>query len=179
VRLELLLTDDQSAHHLEQGGIDLLIAPEGYTARELPAEHLLDERHVVVGWKDNPLLAGSLDEAAFMGADHVQVAIGYQRTPAFGDRELGLQGRQLRVAARASSFAVVPWLLVQTERLALMHERLALVMAALHPLAIREIPFDFPVMREMMQCHPARAADPGLAWLRERLHRQTVIHKSK
>lgn len=177
VQLELLLNDEQSLGQLEQGAVDLLVMPEGYTARDLPAEHLLDERHVVVGWRDNPLLAAPLDEATFLSAGHIQVAIGSHRTLVFGDRELNLMGKRRRIELIASSFAVVPWLLLETNRLALMHERLALVMAEHHPIAIADIPFDFPVMREMVQYHPARANDPGLVWLRERLREQAQIDK--
>ncbi|MEG3125372.1 LysR family transcriptional regulator [Sphingomonas sp. GB1N7] len=177
VRLELLISEDQSFAQLEQGAIDLLITPEAYIDRSLPAEHLLDERHVVVGWRENPLFAGPIDEAAFFAAGHVTVAIGYHRTSVFSDRTLALMGKHVRVEMTASSFAVVPWLLIHTERLALMHERLALVMAAHHPIAIAEIPFEFPTMRQMVQYHPARASDPGLIWLRERLRDQTDIDR--
>ncbi|NIJ06763.1 DNA-binding transcriptional LysR family regulator [Sphingomonas vulcanisoli] len=177
VRLELLISEDQSFAQLEQGAIDLLITPEGYIDRSLPAEHLFDERHVIVGWRGNPLFAGPIDEAAFFAAGHVTVAIGYHRTPVFSDRALAMMGKQVRVEMVAPSFAVVPWLLMHTPRLALMHERLALVMAAHHPIAIAEIPFDFPTMRQMVQHHPARAGDPGLIWLRERLRDQGAINK--
>lgn len=175
IRLELMLSDEQSQAQLEQGQIDLLVTPEGYTARDMPAEHLLDERHVVVGWAGNPLLPDRLDEAAFMAAGHIQLAIGYHRTLVFSDRELDLQGRRRQIDLIASSFAIVPWLLVGTQRLALMHERLAQAMAPHHPIAIADIPFDFPLMREMVQFHPTRASDPGLSWLRAQLQREAIL----
>lgn len=179
VRLELLLNDEHTPSMLEQGAVDLLVMPDGYTARDLPAEHLLDERHVVAGCRDNPLFAHGLDEAAYLAAGHVIVAIGSQRTLVFGDRELGLMGKRRRIEMIASSFAVVPWLLTKTLRLSLMHERLALAMAEHHPIAIAEIPFAFPIMREMIQYHPARAGDPGLVWLRGQLREQAAIDKFK
>ncbi|MEY4890838.1 MAG: hypothetical protein RIQ75_1968, partial [Pseudomonadota bacterium] len=58
---------------------------------------------------------------------------------------------------------------IETNRLALMHERLARQMASIFPLAIAPIPFEFPLMREMMQYNRARANDEGLQWLREQL----------
>lgn len=175
IRLELLLNDEQSHAQLELGQIDLLVTPDGYLAGDLPSEHLLDERHVVVGWSGNPVFAAGLDEAAFMAAGHVQLAIGYLRTRVFSDRVLEMQGRRRRIDVTASSFAIVPWLLFETNRLALMHERLARAMALYHPIAIAEIPFEFPIMREMVQFHPARASDPGVIWLREQLHREAVL----
>ncbi|HEX8445980.1 MAG TPA: LysR family transcriptional regulator [Sphingomonas sp.] len=169
VRIELLLNDETSHGQLEQGMIDLLVTPDGYIARDLPADHLLDEQHVVVGWRDNPLFATELDEDAFLGASHIQVAIGAQRTLVFGDREMNRLGKRRQIDMIVSSFTIVPWLLVGTPRISLMHERLARMMAQHHPLAIAPIPFDFPVMREVIQCHPARAQDPGLIWLREQI----------
>ena len=74
----------------------------------------------------------------------------------------------------ASSFTVVPWLIIDTNRLALMHERLAWLMASMFPLAIAPIPFEFPMMREMMQYNRARADDEGLQWLRDQL--RSVSH---
>jgi LysR family nod box-dependent transcriptional activator len=61
---------------------------------------------------------------------------------------------------------MIPWLLCGTQRLALMHERLARQMAASFPLTVAKVPFTFPVMREMMQYHRARHEDEGLRWLR-------------
>jgi DNA-binding transcriptional LysR family regulator len=177
VRLELLVGDEQSVAQLEQGAIDLWITPEGYIDRNLPAEYLLDERHVVVGCAENPLFAQPIDEAAIFAAGHVKVAIGYPRTAVFSDRALALMGKSVRAEMTASSFAVVPWLLIHTQRLALMHERLARVMAAHHPIAIAELPFPFPLMRQMVQYHPARATDPGLLWLRAQLREQADLHK--
>jgi DNA-binding transcriptional LysR family regulator len=177
VHLELVLNDEHSFVQLEQGQVDLVCTPEGYSAPDMPTEHLLDERHVVVGWRENPLLASPIDEATFLAAGQVSVAIGSLRTPAFSNRAMALLGKHPRFEVTASSFTIVPFLLVGSQRLALMHERLALLMAQQHALAIVEIPFDFPIMREVVQYHPARANDPGLLWLRERLREQAKIDK--
>ena len=50
-----------------------------------------------------------------------------------------------------------------------MHERLARIMAKEFSLAYAPLPFKFPVMREMLQYHRARAPDEGLAWLRQEI----------
>jgi hypothetical protein len=63
----------------------------------------------------------------------------------------------------------VPWLLENTNRLALMHERLAKAMAARFPIAFVPLPFAMPLLREMVQYHFARAKDEGLIWLRQQL----------
>ncbi|HEU0067002.1 MAG TPA: LysR family transcriptional regulator [Sphingomonas sp.] len=172
VRLELLLNDGQSLHQLEQGLIDIIITPEDYIGRHMPAEFLLDEDHVVVGWTGNPLFPDKMDEAAFLAAGHIQVAIGHQRTSVFSDRQIEMLGKHRRVEVVASSFAVVPWLVIGTQRLTVMHKRLATAMAGHYPIALAPLPFPIPVMREMVQYHSARVADPGLSWLRQRLREQ-------
>jgi hypothetical protein len=82
---------------------------------------------------------------------------------------MGELNRRRRVDIVCSSFLVVPWLLPNTRRLALMHERLAKIMVDKHPLAIAPLPFAFPLMREMVQYHAARAADGGIQWFLQRL----------
>jgi len=51
-----------------------------------------------------------------------------------------------------------------------MHERLAIRVKELFPIHWAPLPFDFPVMREMVQYHRARSTDVGLNWLRGELH---------
>ncbi len=167
VRLEMILPGAESGEMIRQGKVDMQITPENFLASDHPAELLFEERHVVVGWKDNPLFARGIDEAALMAAGHVGVVIGNERTLAFADREMERTGRSRRLEITTSSFSMVPWLLIDTMRLALMHERLAHRMATMFPIAIAPIPFPFAAMRQMMQYNQARAADEGLRWLRD------------
>ena len=78
-------------------------------------------------------------------------------------------GDRRRIEVTAPSFIQAPWLLPGTHRLALMHERLARLVAPRLALSITEAPFDLPIMREMMQYHSARSNDAALAWLRDQL----------
>lgn len=169
IRLESILPSDGSADLIAQGAFDLLITPEDFINPNQPAELLFEERHVVIGWNRNPVFDRPVTEADLMEASHVGIQMGNQRTSAFADKMMEQMGRIRRVDMTASSFTVIPWLIIETHRLALMHERLARQMASMFPLAIAQIPFDFPLMREMMQYNRARANDEGLQWLREQL----------
>lgn len=169
VRIEILLPTDQSQQQIEQGIVDLLVTPEDFISRDLPADLLCEERHVIVGWKGNPLFARKVTADDIYATGHVCVAMGNQRTLAYGDHHLELMGRQRNVEVTASSFTMVPWLLLNTMRVALMHERLARAMAVHFPIAFAPLPFPFPIMREMAQYHHARAADGGLTWLRQQM----------
>jgi hypothetical protein len=52
-----------------------------------------------------------------------------------------------------------------------MHERLARIFASRLDIAIAEMPFDFPVLREMIQYHQTRENDTGLRWLIDEIQR--------
>jgi LysR family nod box-dependent transcriptional activator len=175
VRFDLLSPGDDSPHLIDEGKADLIIAPEGFIRPDHPAELLFEERHVVVGWSGNPLLHGAPSEAEILAAGHVAVALGAQRTASYADRQLAVMGKSRRVEVTAGSFTAVPWLLMNTPRIALMHERLALAMRSFFPIRIAPIPFDFPVMREMVQHHRARANDEGLSWFRQQLARRAQM----
>lgn len=175
IRIEAVLPSDGSADLIAQGAFDLLITPEDFINQHQPAELLFEERHIVVGWNRNPLLSGALSEAAFMAAGHVGIQMGNQRTSAFGDRMIEQSGRFRRMEVMASSFTVVPWLVIETNRLAVMHERLARRMATMFPLAIAPIPFEFPMMREMLQFNRTRSTDEGLRWLRDQLRLESAL----
>lgn len=165
VGMEIMLPDERVLADLDEGRVDMLITPEEYLSSAHPTELLFEERHVVVGCASNPYLPGSLTEAAFFDSGHISVSIGRHRQVAYGDQHMQALGKHRRVEIVVPSFTLIPWLLIGTNRLALMHERLARAMAIRFPIAFAPIPFDFPLMREMAQYHNARAGDDGLRWL--------------
>ncbi|MES2781471.1 MAG: LysR family transcriptional regulator [Pseudomonadota bacterium] len=177
IRLETVLPSDGSAELIGQGAFDLMITPEDFISPDQPAELLFEEQHVIVGWSGNPLFEGTITEADVMAASHVGVHMGNQRTKAFADSMMEKLGRFRQMDVTASSFTIIPWLLIETNRLALMHERLARRMASMFPLAVAPIPFPFPPMREMMQFNRTRSVDEGLRWLREQLRNEGAIPK--
>lgn len=175
IRIEVALPSDTSRDLIAQGKFDLLITPEDFLSAGQPAELLFEERHVIAGWNGNPLFAREVTLQDLLSAGHVVIQMGNQRTNAFAENAMEKLGHFRRVEVTASSFTMVPWLLIETDRLALMHERLALRMADMFPLATAPIPFPFPQMREMIQFNHARANDEGLAWLRDELRHSSDL----
>jgi len=99
----------------------------------------------------------------------------------YAEAQLRTRGISRREEVIAPSFTLVPDLLVGTQRLAIMHERLARQAMQRSEIRIAPLPFDFPPMREMVQFHRARADDAGLLWLLGRLNAilaATGPHKS-
>src|SRR5690606_616041 len=108
---------------LERGEIDFLLTPQPYTAKAPPRLRLLAARLVAVGWNENPALRAPLTEEAFFEHGHVVIALSH--APSFAEQEMGELNRRRQIDVVCSSFLAVPWLLPNTRRLALMHERLA------------------------------------------------------
>jgi len=167
VRLDIALPQDSTPHRLARGEFDLLLTPREFLEPEHPAELLFEESHVVVGCRDNPLLRTPLTLEAFAAAGHVAVRVDGRNT--YVENELARLGIARRVEVYAPSFIQAPWLLAGTQRIALMHERLARLMAPVLGLTIVASPVAVPPMQEMMQFHAVQEADAGLTWLRTRL----------
>lgn len=169
IELDVVPPDDNAADLLDRGEIDLLIVPAEWVSLDHPARPLLEERHVVAGWERNPLFDTGIDEAAFMQAGHVTVRIGRLSRLSFAEAQLRARGITRREEVVVPGFVQVPPLLVGTQRLSVMHERLARAAAAHYPIVFAPLPFAMPPMRETVQYHRARANDPALLWLLDRL----------
>jgi DNA-binding transcriptional LysR family regulator len=167
VRFDLVLPTDATPQRLARGDFDLVLTPREFLAPGHPAQLLFEERHVVVGCRTNPLFSRPLCKTEFADAGHVAVRIDGRNT--YIENELSRLGLARRVEVFAPSFIQAPWLLPGTRRIALMHERLARLMAPVVGLVIAEMPFAIPAMHEMMQNHAAQDADAGLGWLKARL----------
>ncbi|MBC2665492.1 LysR family transcriptional regulator [Novosphingobium flavum] len=171
IELEIVSPDDNSADLLDRGEIDLLMIPQEFISPQNPSRLLLEEQHVVAGWKDNPLVQRPLTAEAFAAAGHVSVRVGRITRLTFAEAQLRALGITRREEVIVPSFAMVPDLLVGTFRLGIMHERLARLAARRTDIAIVPLPFAFPPMREMVQFHRARTDDAGLNWLLQQIDR--------
>ena len=164
VKLDMRLPEDSVYQVFERGEIDLMVIPEEFLLPNHPAILLFEEPYVVVGWDQNPLLRKKLSTSSFFDASHVAVTLGSKRDPSFTERNMEKLGFQRQIDVFAPHFSAVPWLLVNTGRLAGMQERLAQKFTGVLPLKMVPLPFDFPIMRIMAQYHSAREKDQGLKW---------------
>ena len=164
IEFEIRLLDGATRKAMDDGELDLMLTPEQYLAQDHPYDFLFNERHVVVGCAHNPVFRQPLTIEAYASCGHIAVEIQGQPTFIEGVLKGASDPRRLQVVA--PSFLQLPWMLRNSNRLALMHERLAQLLIEPFSLAIAQCPFDLPVMKEMMQFHSARAQDAGLCWLR-------------
>lgn len=172
VCVEITPPTPEALLRLERGEIDFLLTPEQFAAKEHPKTLLFEEQHVVVGWNENPLFSQPLTEEAFFAQGQVIMAMGH--TQSFSEQEMGELNRRRRIDVVCASFLAVPWMLPNTQRLAVMHERLAKLMEQQLPLAIAPLPFPLPAMREVIQYHAARIGDGGIQWLLDGILREAA-----
>lgn len=165
IAFEFALPENSASAKLEAGQLDLMITPTGYGTNSCVSLPLFDEQHVIVGCANNAIFAQEVTEEIFLAAGHVRVLIGQDRVLAFADQQLALMGKTRRIELSAASFAALPWLLLGTGRLAVMHKRLADAMSQYLPIAVAPLPFAFPIMKAVIQYHRSRSGDEGLNWL--------------
>lgn len=171
IGLDIVPPSQAAQTDLERGEIDLLLTPQEHCIPGHPTALLFEEAHVVAGWSGNPAFAAPITREAFLAAGHVAVRVGQGARASFAESQLAALTAERRIEITAASFTSVPDLLVGTGRLAVMHRRLAQVMARRLPIVWQDMPFPFPVMHQMMQVNQARQDDRGLAWLMAQLLR--------
>ncbi|MEY4640538.1 MAG: hypothetical protein RLZZ227_532 [Pseudomonadota bacterium] len=172
VRIEISTPTPEALPQLEHGEIDFVLTPEQFASREHPRQLLFEEKHVVVGCRHNPIFKRALTAERFF--EQGQIVMGVGPAQSFAEREMGELNRRRRIDIVCASFLAVPWMLPGTNRIAMMHERLAQLMVKKLPLRIAPLPFEFPLMREMVQYHSARVADSGMQWMLEALLEQAA-----
>lgn len=170
IRFSLLPQVEEPTRSLERAEVDLLVMPSDFCTPDHPTQELFTERFQCLVWKHSPLAHGVLSMERYLAAGHVEM-----RPPAINASSLEAQllrraGLPRRVDVTCFSFAAAPALIVGTDRIATVHGRLARQAAARHPIALREVPLDWPDMSQVLQWHCYRTNDPGIAWLRGIFH---------
>lgn len=166
VGFEFLPQVDNPQRNLERGEADLLVLPRPLMSAEHPHEVLYEERFVSVVWAGSALAQGPLTLERYLEAGHVIMRPHAARAATFEDAFVKRMGVARRVVATSYGFAPMPGLLVGTELVATLHERLARLMLSIWPLVVQPCPIAIPPMEQALQWHKYRTQDEGLVWLR-------------
>lgn len=169
MRFEIQPMSDTPVDSLERGQVDLLLTIDYVISTDHPSQLLFEDDYVVVGDADNPAMQQPMTREAYFALGHVTARFGKARMPAFEDWFLRRQKQKRRIEVVAPSFLSLPGLVLGTRRIATMHRRLAMQMVRTVPLAMREVPFDIPPIREAIQWHISNNNDRALRWVVERL----------
>ncbi|WP_460090882.1 LysR family transcriptional regulator [Pseudomonas sp. S2_E02] len=169
ITFEMLGPSDNSGELLVRGEVDLMIVPERYIIEGHPSRLLFEEEHVCVVWQGNTQVGDTLTLEQYMEMGHVSVGFGRTRHMSIEEWFMNQYGFNRRIEVITSDFNTLPQLIVGTQRIATMHQRLANLYAHYLPLRILPPPVKIPVMREYMLWHRSVDGDPMHRWLRERI----------
>jgi LysR family transcriptional regulator, nod-box dependent transcriptional activator len=169
MQFEIAPMADSLSDALERGVIDILICIDYAISADHPSQILFEDDYVVVGWRDSPAMALPMTKELYFELNHVTARFGLARTPVFEDWFVRRQSQQRRVDVVAPSFLSVPGFVIGTNRIATMHRRLAVKLAAHLPITIKEVPLSIPRIREAVQWHISNNNDHAIRWVVERL----------
>lgn len=154
------------APELQAGHVHLYVGVVAETERALEVRRLFTDRLRVLVRTGHPLAARTLDIAAYAEAPHVLVSPRRERGSIIA-RALEEAGHARRVAVEVPYFSLLPGLLLASDVIATVPERIAEMFANQFPLAILEPPLSLPEIETCMAWHPTYAADPAQVWLRD------------
>ncbi|MDH6565341.1 DNA-binding transcriptional LysR family regulator [Streptomyces sp. SAI-117] len=142
---------------------DGLLMPHGVIS-DFPSTDLYDDRWVFLVAQDHPGVGDRLTRDDLADLPWVT----YQRTyDAPAVRQLGMLGIEPRVEVSVDSFQLLPLMIADTRRIALVQARLARLMAPIAAVRVLEPPYEAVPLREALWWHPVHTHDAAHIWLRE------------
>lgn len=166
VRLRLEQMEPFAAAHAHEvlRSVDGLFLPYGMIS-DLPAVDLFQETWVAIVACDHPTVGDALTLAQAADLSWVTSVHGREgSTPAV--QQLRAAGVEPRVVVVVDGFSAIPFLVADTDRVALLPARLARLLAQVA--RVKVVPCDWPIvpMRTAMWWHPERRSDPAHCWMR-------------
>ncbi|WP_290771023.1 LysR family transcriptional regulator [Hoeflea sp.] len=153
---------------LDSGSADLLLMPGKYLAEQHPSAHCFDDEYCVIACERNPEIGSSISVEEFYAASHVDAAFPTV-VPGYTDWFTRQSGQERQVGVLAGGFAALPYFVLGSRRIALVHKRLARIYAEHLPIRMLPAPFDIPKIEERLQWHRFADEDECLRWVRERI----------
>jgi LysR family transcriptional regulator, nod-box dependent transcriptional activator len=160
-------TTNSWQEELKHGTLDFVMIPDMFTVEDHPKETLFDDDFTCVIWAENPLIGPTISTEQYLALGHAMVAFGKNLSPSIEQLYLQQAGFNRRVEIIAPSFALLPLLVLGTNRIATMHTRQAKKVAQVLPLRLLPLPIALPRMTETLQWSLHHSNDPGSLWLRE------------
>jgi len=154
---------------LERGEVDLALLTPASAPPIARVTPLYEERYVLIARKGHPQVRGHIDTAIYCDLDHIVVSPdgGGFRGPT--DLILEAAGRARRTVLSAPAFLVALEMVVKSDMIAVVPERLAREQAG--RLLILPPPVDVPGFDIAMAWHDRTTTHPIHKWLREQIVR--------
>ncbi|AOW12055.1 nodulation protein NfeD [Hydrogenophaga crassostreae] len=174
VRFKLQPQSNSPDRALERGETDLLIIPKAYVSQEHPSVTLFKDEFVCIAWRDSQIARGELTPERYANAGHIVMRPQGTSQPAFEEWFIKRYGVSRLTQVSTYSFTAMPFLVIGTEMITTIHERLARRLVPSLPIKLMPIPVPMPALEQTMQWHKYRAQDPGLIWLRSLMQQASL-----
>ena len=149
---------------LDEGVIDLALGVFPNPAKRFEMRQIFEEHFVCVARRDHPVFQGGLDLAGYAAAPHLLVT---ERGDDFGavDEALARVGLTRRIALTVPSVLAVRRLLLGSDLIATIGERVAGGFAQEPRLALAATPLALPPWKLSLLSRRGPQPDAGLTWL--------------
>lgn len=152
------------SNQLEQGEVDIALVTPEMTPPGVSSKDLFDERYVCVMRADHPdARSPTLSLDRFCELDHALVSPSGGSFTGVTDESLSRIHRHRRVNVSVSSFLILPELLISSDLIAVVPERLT---QANNTLAVKEPPVEIPGFTKAAVWHERTERDEGQRWVR-------------
>lgn len=158
--------DDTPDELIRRSEVDFLIFPGIFLSQTFPQARLFEDRLVAIVWEGNRMVGTTLSSHQYMSMGHVASQFGRSQKPSIEDWLMLEHGVKRRIEVAVQSFAMVPHLLVETNRVGTMCKRHADQVAKTLPVRVLDLPIPLPSFTEVIQWSPVHNGDPAAEWVR-------------
>ncbi|HIJ84908.1 MAG TPA: LysR family transcriptional regulator [Magnetococcales bacterium] len=161
---------EEERRFLESGEVDLLFSrfQDISTCKE-SLKRLFEMRYVCLYRTGHPLVVGrKLTLETFLQAKHVHYYPGGMVTTVV-DEALAQMGKSRHIVARLFSLSLIPFIVHDSDLMAIVPDGVARFIAGPLNLTIAPIPFDTPPLRLAMAWHPRTENSVQHTWLRQQV----------
>jgi DNA-binding transcriptional LysR family regulator len=153
------------AERLDRGDLDLMLGGVERLGERFAATPLLEDPFVMVMRRGHPAAKRNLSAAAFADLPHLEISSSLEDL-SFIDEWLAGRGLARRIALRAPYLSAAA-ILVQSDLVATLSQRIARELVRNHPLQFCKPPYDSPRVVTTMLWHRRLDRHPAHRWLRE------------
>lgn len=169
VTLEMLhIAYEPVVEGLNDGSLDLVLAPHFPDAKEIEQEVVGQVDLVMVARKGHPEISGEVTLEQFQRIDQMAL-IPKLRAMTRMDEYLRQHGISRHIAYTSSKFWAFPHMIATTDLIAQLPGDFAREAAKYYPLQICPVPFDVPNQQVYMIWKNNRSNDPSHRWLRDEI----------
>lgn len=151
---------------LESGEVDFIISAEIDMLPQHPQQALFEDTYTLIAWSESKVVGDTVTFDQYMALNHVVFRSDRQGSPWLERWFEKRYGNVRNVDIATHNFAVLPYLVIGTDRVATIQTRLARQCVGILPLKMIAPPIELPKLVEVLQWNMHRDPDPASQWLR-------------